>query len=269
MKAGRFEDALAFLEQARPADEDEAIERRFLLGAVYMRLGRPREAAEQYEAILAIRPDLTRVRLELARAHYAAGQDDKAKYHFQLSLGGEVAVVGRERRRGVSQRDRRTQALVGLCVVGRAPREQRRAPYRQGNRADRGRDVPAERGRARGVRRRRAAIGRRRVLSDRRHRPARAPGALHSSQALRASRRGTISRLSARPGSRGSSMAEAFRAGYRPAAAGRARRGSSTASAPGRALAPACPAACTSVRARTWTTARTMRETSWTGGVSP
>ena len=56
MKAGRFEDALAFLEQARPADEDEAIERRFLLGAVYMRLGRPREAAEQYEAILAIRP---------------------------------------------------------------------------------------------------------------------------------------------------------------------------------------------------------------------
>ena len=90
MKAGRFEDALAFLEQARPADEDEAVERRFLLGAVYMRLGRPREAAEQYEAILAIRPDLTRVRLELARAHYAAGQDDKAKYHFQLSLGGEL-----------------------------------------------------------------------------------------------------------------------------------------------------------------------------------
>ena len=90
MQAGRFEDALAFLEQARPADEDEAIERRFLLGAVYMRLGRPREAAEQYEAILAIRPDLTRVRLELARAHYAAGQDDKAKHHFQLSLGGEL-----------------------------------------------------------------------------------------------------------------------------------------------------------------------------------
>ena len=90
MKAGRFEDALAFLEQARPADEDEAIERRFLLGAVYMRLGKPREAAEQYEAILVIRPDLTRVRLELARAHYAAGQDDKAKHHFQLSLGGEL-----------------------------------------------------------------------------------------------------------------------------------------------------------------------------------
>ena len=90
VKAGRFEDALVFLKQAQAADEEQAIERRFLLGAVYMRLGMPREAAEQYEAILAIRPDLTRVRLELARAHYAAGQDDKAKYHFQLSLGDKL-----------------------------------------------------------------------------------------------------------------------------------------------------------------------------------
>ena len=30
------------------------------------------------------------MRLELARAHYAAGQDDKAKYHFQLSLGDRL-----------------------------------------------------------------------------------------------------------------------------------------------------------------------------------
>ena len=90
VKAGRFEDALVFLKQANPADEEEAIERRFLLGAVYMRLGKPSEAAEQYEAILGIRPGLTRVRLELARAHYAAGQDDKAKYHFRLSLGDKL-----------------------------------------------------------------------------------------------------------------------------------------------------------------------------------
>ena len=90
MQAGRFEHALAFLKQATPAGEDEAIERRFLLGAVYMRLGKPDEAARQYEAILAIRPGLTRVRLELARAHYAAGQDDKARYHFQLSLGDKL-----------------------------------------------------------------------------------------------------------------------------------------------------------------------------------
>ncbi len=91
MEAERFEDALVFLKQAQPANEEEAIERRFLLGAVYMRLRQPRKAAEQYEAVLVIRPDLTRVRLELARAHYAAGQDDKAKYHFQLSLGDKLS----------------------------------------------------------------------------------------------------------------------------------------------------------------------------------
>ncbi|MDE0342232.1 MAG: surface lipoprotein assembly modifier [Deltaproteobacteria bacterium] len=90
MKAGRFGDALAFLEQAEPAGVEEALERRFLLGAAYMRLGMPGKAAEQYEAILAVRPDLTRVRLELARTHYAAGQDDKAKHHFQLSLGDNL-----------------------------------------------------------------------------------------------------------------------------------------------------------------------------------
>ena len=90
VKAGRFQDALAFLEQAEPAGAEEALERRFLLGVVYMRLGMPKEATEQYEAILAVRPDLTRVRLELARAHYAAGQDDKAKHHFQLSLGDNL-----------------------------------------------------------------------------------------------------------------------------------------------------------------------------------
>ena len=90
MEAGRFEDALVFLKQAQPANEEQAIERRFLLGAAYMRLRQPREAAEQYEAILVTHPDLTRVRLELARAHYAAGQDNKAKYHFQLSLGDKL-----------------------------------------------------------------------------------------------------------------------------------------------------------------------------------
>lgn len=86
IKAGRFRDARAFLEQARPASEEGKIERRFLLGKVYMRLGMPRKAAEQFEAILVTRPDLTRVRLELASAHYAAGFDEKAKRHFELSL---------------------------------------------------------------------------------------------------------------------------------------------------------------------------------------
>ena len=88
MEAGRFRGAQAFLEQAQPADEREEIERHFLLGQVYMHLGMPRKAVEQYETILATRPDITRVRLELASAHFAAGRDDEAKHHFELALGG-------------------------------------------------------------------------------------------------------------------------------------------------------------------------------------
>lgn len=86
IRSGRLRDALVFLKQARPADEEQDIERRFLLGGVYMRLGMPGKAAEHFEAILAMRPGLTRVRLELAGAHYATGLDEKAKRHFELSL---------------------------------------------------------------------------------------------------------------------------------------------------------------------------------------
>ena len=53
-----------------------------------MRLGLPRQAIERFEAILVRRPGLTRVRLELARAYYLTGSDDKAKYHFGLTAGG-------------------------------------------------------------------------------------------------------------------------------------------------------------------------------------
>ena len=88
--AGRLRDALAFLEQARPGGEEERIERLFLLGRIEMRLGKPRRAAERFEAILVLRPGLTRVRLELARAYYAAGRDEKARYHFGSALADEL-----------------------------------------------------------------------------------------------------------------------------------------------------------------------------------
>ena len=90
IRAGRLGDARAFLEQARPASTEERIERLFLLGKVEMRLGMPEQAAERFEAILAKRPGLTRVRLELARAYYLTGRDDKARYHFSASLGDEL-----------------------------------------------------------------------------------------------------------------------------------------------------------------------------------
>ncbi len=90
LRAGRLEHARAFLRQARPSEEEEEIERLFLLGQIEMRLGLPRQAAERFEAILVRRPGLTRVRLELARAYYLTGRDDKAKYHFGLSMGDKL-----------------------------------------------------------------------------------------------------------------------------------------------------------------------------------
>ena len=88
--AGRLEHARAFIEQARPIGEEERIERLVLLGRIEIHLGMPRRAAERFEAALALRPGLTAVRLDLARAYYLAGIDDKARYHFSLSQAEEL-----------------------------------------------------------------------------------------------------------------------------------------------------------------------------------
>ena len=90
IKAGRLEHARAFLEQARPSGEEERIERLFLLGRIEMRLGLPRRAVERFEAILVLRPSLTRVRLELARAYYLSGRDNQAGRQFSLSLADDL-----------------------------------------------------------------------------------------------------------------------------------------------------------------------------------
>ncbi len=90
LQAGRLQDAHAFLEQARPAGEEEAVARLFMLGRIEMRLGLPRKAAERFEAILARRPDLTRVRLELASAYFAAKRGDKARHHLEAALADRL-----------------------------------------------------------------------------------------------------------------------------------------------------------------------------------
>ena len=90
VRAGRLEHARAFLEQARPASEEERIERLVLLGKIELSLGMPTRAAERFEAVLALRPSLTAVRFDLARAYYLAGIDDKARYHFSLSRAEEL-----------------------------------------------------------------------------------------------------------------------------------------------------------------------------------
>ena len=80
---GRPGHALAFLEQAEPADGQERLERHLLLGRVHMLLGNHEEAAENYEAVLETPPEMTPVRLEAGRANFLAGRDRRAKRHFR------------------------------------------------------------------------------------------------------------------------------------------------------------------------------------------
>lgn len=89
-RAGRIRDAHKLLERARPENEEERIERLFLLGLIDARLGFPGRAARRFEAILAQRPELTRVRLELARVYHTLGLDEKARFHFESSLADEL-----------------------------------------------------------------------------------------------------------------------------------------------------------------------------------
>ena len=89
-RADRLQDAHKLLEQARPENDQERVERLFLLGLIEARLGFPRKAAQRFEAILAQRPELTRVRLELARVYHSLGLDDKARFHFEASLADEL-----------------------------------------------------------------------------------------------------------------------------------------------------------------------------------
>ena len=90
MNAERWQEARLLLERLKPRNEEERIERLFLLGLAEVRLGRLPDAAEHFEAVLAIQPDLTRVRLELARVYHLLGRDEKARFHFEASLGDEL-----------------------------------------------------------------------------------------------------------------------------------------------------------------------------------
>ena len=101
MAAGRFEDAIVLL---RPMLEQETIgpNALFLYGLASLeasqRPGRPDEEREvlldeaiaAFHVMLVQRPDLVRVRLELARAFFLKGEDGLAQRHFEQVLAAGV-----------------------------------------------------------------------------------------------------------------------------------------------------------------------------------
>lgn len=94
---GRLDAAAALLERGDWADETERL---FLLAEVSRRRGRHDAAIGQYRDILARRPDLARVRLELARTFFLAGDDDNAERQFRSVLGDDPP---REVRRNIER----------------------------------------------------------------------------------------------------------------------------------------------------------------------
>lgn len=118
LEAGEWSRARMLLERARPANEEEGIERLFLLGSAEVRLGRLRDAARRFEEILALRPDLTRVRIELARVYQALGHDGKARYHFESSLADKLpSSVEHAVERWLDRIDARRRWSVSLSVA--------------------------------------------------------------------------------------------------------------------------------------------------------
>ncbi|MDR5653210.1 surface lipoprotein assembly modifier [Ruixingdingia sedimenti] len=85
--SGQAETAIALLEPLRPGTEADEIRRLRALAFAYGRQGRPRAAIAPLERLVALRPQEVRYRLELAAALAQAGQDDRARYHFELSRG--------------------------------------------------------------------------------------------------------------------------------------------------------------------------------------
>ena len=87
---GRVAEGIALAEAARPGDGDTEIRRLWALVTGYARQGRPRAAIAPLERLVALYPGDTRFRLELASALAEIGQDERARYHFELARGAQA-----------------------------------------------------------------------------------------------------------------------------------------------------------------------------------
>jgi tetratricopeptide (TPR) repeat protein len=84
VSAGRFDEARPYLEALTPVS-GLAMERQFLEGYIAAESDDLPLAAKKFRAVLAIRPEMTRARLELARVLMLQGKDRAAEYHFRLA----------------------------------------------------------------------------------------------------------------------------------------------------------------------------------------
>jgi tetratricopeptide (TPR) repeat protein len=91
IRHARYDDAQRLIAKT-PADHaDDRQFLRFYGGLVLKGQGRHAEAIAVFREILAARPDFARVRLELAHTLYMTQEDEGARHHFELVLGGSAS----------------------------------------------------------------------------------------------------------------------------------------------------------------------------------
>ncbi|WP_321397343.1 surface lipoprotein assembly modifier [Emcibacter sp.] len=86
---GRLDEARQILAQVKGLTPDP-VQEQFLAGQIAGLEKRYHDAIDIYRDILSRHPKLTRVRLELARALFEAGEDASARHHFELVLGEKL-----------------------------------------------------------------------------------------------------------------------------------------------------------------------------------
>lgn len=74
---------------ATPEEEAEAL---WIVALSHMRDETPRLALPHLERLVTLAPNVTRFRLELARALFLVEQDDRARFHFESALAGQLAA---------------------------------------------------------------------------------------------------------------------------------------------------------------------------------
>ena len=131
VELGQFDEALAVLRPLAP-DHPDQTDVRFLIGLAGIGAAtRPdtddeqrtlllAEAIEALHAILINRPDLVRVRLELARAFFIKGEDTLSREHFERVLAGkppQAMAANIQRFLSAIRARRRWSAYLGLSIA--------------------------------------------------------------------------------------------------------------------------------------------------------
>ncbi|WP_204318821.1 surface lipoprotein assembly modifier [Pseudooceanicola aestuarii] len=122
INAGSPATAIAALQALGPrSDRATELRRLWALAVAHVRAGRPRAALPQLERLVSLAPGNATYRLELATALERAGQEARARYHFDLSRGADLpAALAQEVDRRIDRIDR-ARTWEGRFRIALAP----------------------------------------------------------------------------------------------------------------------------------------------------